>query len=319
VTDASYVARINRVIDYIDAHLGDRLDLATLAGVARISAWHFHRVFQAIAGETPGNWVRRRRLEVAAIRLGATPPAAVLQIALEVGFQSAEVFTRAFRAQFGVTPTAWRRGAAGDWAERRKLELSKIHQADRKDHQAARAAFRQTASVWPQAAAAGRAEGAMPIELKTLPSARVAYLRYVGAYGSSGITRTWQRFAAWCATRDMMPPRRRMFGICHDSPDLTAPERCRYDVCVEIDEGFVPDRPEIGVQHIQAGRYACTRFEGRATDIHAAWMQVFAAWLPQSHYEADDRPAFELYDEEFALDVESARFRCQLCLPVTAI
>ena len=84
VRDASYVARINRVVDYIDAHLADRLDLATLAGVAHISAWHFHRVFQAITGETPGSWVRRRRLDVAAMRLGASPSTAVLRIALEV-------------------------------------------------------------------------------------------------------------------------------------------------------------------------------------------------------------------------------------------
>lgn len=310
--------RINRVVDYIDAHLAERLDLSTLAGIAHISDWHFHRLFQAITGETPGNWVRRRRLETAALRLGASPAAPVLRIALEVGFQSAEVFTRAFRAHFGVTPTAWRRGAAGDWAERRKLELSKIHQADRKDHQAAWSAFRQDPSVWPQPVSAVRSEDAMSIELRTLPATRVAYLRYVGAYGSSGITRTWQRFGAFCSARDLLPPRRRMFGICHDSPDLTAPDRCRYDVCVEIDDSFTPDGPAIGVQLVQGGRYACARFEGRATEIHASWMWMLADWLPRSRYELDDRPALELYDEAFGLDVETARFSCQLCLPIDA-
>ena len=156
----------------------------------------------------------------------------------------------------------------------------------------------------------------MSIELKTLPDIRVAYLRYVGPYGSSGLARSWHRFAAWCAARDMLPPRRRMFGICHDSPDLTAPERCRYDTCVEIDEGFSPDRPELGVQQVRGGRYACAHFVGRATEIHEHWMRLFADWLPQSNYEVDDRPAFELYDESFALDVDSARFSCQLCLPI---
>ena len=105
---ADYVARINRVFDYIDEHLADPLDLAKLAAVAFVSPWHFHRVFQALTGETLADRVRRRRVEVAATRLLAQPPAPALTIALDVGFGSPEVFTRAFRAHFGVTPTAWR-------------------------------------------------------------------------------------------------------------------------------------------------------------------------------------------------------------------
>ena len=85
----AYVARINRVIDHIDGHLADPLDLATLAGVAHFSAWHFHRVFQAMTGETLADCVRRRRLEVAAARLLGLPPEPVLAIALDVGFGSA--------------------------------------------------------------------------------------------------------------------------------------------------------------------------------------------------------------------------------------
>jgi AraC family transcriptional regulator len=54
----AYTARINRVLDYVDAHLADKLDLATLARVAYVSEWHFHRLFRALTGETPGDWVR---------------------------------------------------------------------------------------------------------------------------------------------------------------------------------------------------------------------------------------------------------------------
>jgi len=92
----AYIARINRVIDHIDAHLAEPLDLPTLAAVAHFSPWHFHRVFQAVTGETLADRVRRRRLEVAAAKLLASPPATALAIALDVGFGSAEVFTRGF-------------------------------------------------------------------------------------------------------------------------------------------------------------------------------------------------------------------------------
>ena len=52
------------VIEYIDRHLDQDLDLATLAGVAHFSAFHFHRVFRAWTGEVLGDYLRRRRLEM---------------------------------------------------------------------------------------------------------------------------------------------------------------------------------------------------------------------------------------------------------------
>ena len=80
----SYTARINRVMDHIDAHLAETLDLQALAGVARFSPFHFHRVFQALTGETLADRVRRRRLEVSAGRLLTQPNATALRIVLRV-------------------------------------------------------------------------------------------------------------------------------------------------------------------------------------------------------------------------------------------
>src|SRR6478609_8729686 len=146
----AYIARINRVTDHIDSHLAEPLDLARLADVANFSAWHFHRVFQAMTGETLADRVRRRRLEVTAARLLFVPPEPVLAIALDVGFGSAAVFTRSFSAHFGVTPTAWRRGAFRAWAESRRIQLGKIHHADRNRHQAVAEAFLHDEGSWPK-------------------------------------------------------------------------------------------------------------------------------------------------------------------------
>ena len=70
----AYIARINRVLDHIRAHLGDTLDLQTLADVAHFSPWHFHRVFQAMTGETLADCVRRLRLEAAGGHYVPTAP-----------------------------------------------------------------------------------------------------------------------------------------------------------------------------------------------------------------------------------------------------
>jgi len=313
----AYIARINRVIDHIDAHLAEPLDLPTLAAVAHFSPWHFHRVFQAVTGETLADRVRRRRLEVAAAKLLASPPATALAIALDVGFGSAEVFTRAFKAYFGVTPSNWRRGGYRDWMQRHRAALGKIHQAHRNADQAVAAAFQDDVSAWPASHASHPRGTNMTVELKTLPDTRVAYMRHVGPYGDPAIGRMWQRFEAWSRSSGVFSQQPAAFGIGHDSPDLTAPEKCRYDACVEVDRGF-QGQGEVGVQTIPGGLFACTPFHGTGATIHGAWMRLYGEWLPDSSYQADDRPSIEAYGHEMSVDPQTGAFSCQLCLPVRA-
>jgi AraC family transcriptional regulator len=88
---------MHRVVEYIDRQLDQPLDLDTLAEVAHFSSFHFHRLFSAWMGETLGDYLRRRRVEVAAMRLAAQPRSTVLNIAAFVGdFGSMKRFTRAF-------------------------------------------------------------------------------------------------------------------------------------------------------------------------------------------------------------------------------
>lgn len=61
-----YRARLNRAIEYIDEHIGDKLDLETVAGIAAFSKYHFHRVFSSMVGEPLGAYIQRLRLEKAA-------------------------------------------------------------------------------------------------------------------------------------------------------------------------------------------------------------------------------------------------------------
>jgi AraC family transcriptional regulator len=251
------------------------------------------------------------------MRLLAARRQSILKIALEVGFKSPEVFTRAFVTHFGVTPSAWRRGAAAAWHKQRHSEWSRIRQEDRKQHQEAKAEWLQHPDAWPRPTVAAPKGSAMNVAIKTIESTRVAYLRYVGAYGTAGLTRTWQRFSDWCGARGLLNPGAARYGVARDMPELTAPDRCRYDACIEVGAAFQPDpNDEIGVQHIRGGTYACVDFFGTGIDIHEAWGRLFTNWLPGSAFEVDDRPALETYGEDSSLEPETGRFRCQLCLPV---
>jgi AraC family transcriptional regulator len=313
---AAYTARINRVDDHIDAHLADPLDLATLAEVAHFSPWHFHRVFQAFTGETLADRVRRRRLEAAALRLMARPPPSALAVALDVGFGSAAVFTRAFKAHFGVTPTAWRDGGWRDWAARRRGELRKIHQADRNPDQALDALFRDDADSRRERR---RSPGAaMNVTIKTIPDTRVAYMRHTGPYGSPRIGRLWQRFEAWCRAQGLLDGTHALYGISQDSPDLTPPDKLRYDACIAVDAAFRP-AAEVGAQTLRGGPFAGTSFRGTGAEIHGAWMRLYGEWLPASGWQADERPALELYGTAIELDAATGVFACELALPVRAL
>lgn len=108
-TPASSVARVTRAVRMIDLHDDGELPLRTLAQRSGLSPYHFLRVFQQVTGVTPHQYVRRARLRKAAVRL-ASEQGKVLDIALDCGFGDVSNFNRSFRAEFGVSPRAYRAG-----------------------------------------------------------------------------------------------------------------------------------------------------------------------------------------------------------------
>ena len=103
-----YIHPINRAIDYIEANLAQELDLSAVAAAAGYSPFHLSRLFRAMTGETPGGYIRKRRLSEAARQL-VTSNRRILDIALDQHFGSQAAFTRAFRAAFGISPGAYRK------------------------------------------------------------------------------------------------------------------------------------------------------------------------------------------------------------------
>jgi AraC-like DNA-binding protein len=105
--DASSMSRVTRVVRMIDREPGLPHDLSSLAKIARLSPYHFLRTFEGLTGTTPHQYLIRMRLCRAAIRL-RTEPTRILDIALDSGFGDVSNFNRTFRAEFGVSPRAYR-------------------------------------------------------------------------------------------------------------------------------------------------------------------------------------------------------------------
>lgn len=104
-----WIAGIQKAIDYMENHLMEEIDYEMVAKEAYSSAFHFQRVFGIMCGITLGDYVRMRRLSLAAAELINTDEK-VIDIALKYGYDTPESFTRAFSRFHGITPTEARRG-----------------------------------------------------------------------------------------------------------------------------------------------------------------------------------------------------------------
>ena len=297
-----YIDRMHRVTEHIDMHLDQFLDLESLAEVAHFSPFHFHRLFSALMGETLGAYLRRRRCEVAATRLLAQPKLSVLQIALGVGFGSAEAFTHAFAARFGCSPTTWRL--------RQTAERAAVGNPDQTNGKPDQAEGRQTRN---NDVPKMQAETPMKVEIVERKTTPIAYLRHVGPYGEP-IGIFWQaQVYPWMATNGLIGQPR--YGISHDDPTVTAQEHCRYDAgCELLDNALVGGNAHRTT--IPGGKYAALSFKGVVADFQPAWDKLLRDWLPSSGLQLDNRPMFEYYPSDSTYDPATGVLECKLCVPV---
>ncbi len=103
----SYLTKIERGVIFIESRLKEKCRLKDIAAAACMSPFHFHRIFTALTGETPGDYIRSRRLTEASIQLSESETR-IIDIAFDWGYESQEAFSRAFKKQFEETPSKFR-------------------------------------------------------------------------------------------------------------------------------------------------------------------------------------------------------------------
>jgi AraC family transcriptional regulator len=99
--------RIKRAVDYIDAHLGQPITLGKMAEATGLTRMHFAAQFRAATGIRPHEYLLRKRIERARDLL-LTSNASLVEVALNVGFQTQAHFTTVFKRFVGETPHRWR-------------------------------------------------------------------------------------------------------------------------------------------------------------------------------------------------------------------
>ena len=97
------ILAVQKMQDYIEAHLTEEISLAALAKVCCLSPWYGHRLFREHTGIAPAEYIRRMRLAKSALRL-KTEHVKIIDVAFDLGFSSVDGYTRAFRKEFGINP-----------------------------------------------------------------------------------------------------------------------------------------------------------------------------------------------------------------------
>ncbi|MEO8601910.1 MAG: GyrI-like domain-containing protein [bacterium] len=282
------LARVQRAIDLVETRLADgELPLEQMAGAAAFSPWHFHSVFAALTGETPAAYVRKRRLSEICRRLLETDTALV-DVALDMGFESQATFTRAFTRHVGTSPGRYRRQRLLSPAHRyAPLDLAQL--------------------------AARHTRGTMQPRI-----ARKTAFHVIGLAGrftpatQTQIPALWGRFVPLL---ERVPQRRDMhtLGLCVDADPGGEEAGFTYVAGVEVERlDQVPDG--LMALTVPTNTYAVFTHSGHISRLSDTVRQIWGRWLPASPYRHIAAPDFEWYDERW--DPQSGEGDVDIYVPI---
>lgn len=274
-TTASYLERVNRAIDHIVRHLSEPLRLPELSRVARLSPFHFHRVFHALIGETPAEFVRRLRLEMALGLMANARPPSLTSIALKSGFASSSDFTRSFKQRFGVPPSAF------------DVKTWRLAHAEKLESIVANAVGPEGLKRLPPRSNPDQ----FRVKICELPVRTVAYIRVDRPYQGDRVIRACHRLMEWADRHGL--GQGQWLGYQWDNPEITSLDDCRYYVAL-VAESFTP-KGEIGRFEFPPMVVADIEIRG-GLDLELRALQwLYGNWLPRSGYLPDDQPGFEAW------------------------
>jgi AraC family transcriptional regulator len=252
----------------VESNLDREYNLESLARQYGYSPFHFHRFFSSAVGETPKKHVDRLRLERAAYRLAITSES-VLGIAISVGFNNHETFSRAFKRAFGYTPRDYRQACRVAQAER--LERNREFQGD----------------------------GCLLLEVQfvSLPAMTLLAIRRHGAYADCPVPFQpgdlfWNQLADW-SKRNGVSHRQLALAISYDDPTVTPSALQRLDACIPVDVDVAAAGP-IRRLEFAGGRYGGIEHAGPLATIDQAYRNLADGIRRSDRYDFDVGPPVQI-------------------------
>jgi AraC family transcriptional regulator len=297
-----YFQRINRVVDYIDAHLDEEHSLENLSQVAHFSPFHFHRIFRVLTGETINAYVKRIRLQRAGSMLISDYLRPVSEVSALCGFNSTAVFCRAFKAHYGRS--------TGEFRSYHLEQDSKNGQAERNNGQSTGESTMYFSDEFLNLNRNTNME--TNIAVKEMPAMDLIYCRHTGQFDQIG--GAYEKLFKWAGPRGLLRfPETKTLTVYHDDPKVVDIEKMRQSACITVDEDAKPEG-EFGKMHLPGGKCVVGSFKVKPRQFGEAWDAV-CRWLTDSGYQPSDGYPYEYYPEEHEPGPDPT-FTVDICVPV---
>lgn len=271
-----YTERIHQAIDYISEHISEEINLEKLASVACFSPFHFHRIFSAITGETPREYIERIKLEQAANLLFVLKNKTIEDIAFCCGFKSLSSFSRAFKKFYGVPPVKF--------LEKHRHDFHSLNVAPelrtRKENPA----------------------DLSLVHIKKIPAFHLIYAQTIEGY-RTGIPKAWAKVSDYARVHNLWNDPPCLIGLPYNNPGITPYEKCRYRACIPVNENITIGKGDVKLLNLEPATCAVYHFKGRREDITAAYAFLYGYWLIQSGYIPDEKPLIEIYPIEIVYNL----------------
>jgi AraC family transcriptional regulator len=266
---------IERALRFIGEHLEQPISVVDVAHAAHLSEFHLHRVFHVEVGESIGRFITRRRLELAALRLAYEPDHSISEIALGAGYSSSANFGKAFASYFGCSPAHVRSPELGMPAAIGKLMSQygkgfnpqalytlppELHEDERK----------REAARWDAC-----------VRYEDSPGLDFACLASPSGYDFESLRAIWMDMLEHARQLGLAEHGVDAWGVALDSPQLTAPELCRYHACVPYPEHAALPAPLFRGRMLP-GRYAVFSYAGPVDGVADAYRSIYSCWFAES-------------------------------------
>ena len=287
----NWIQGIQRAIDYVEANITQEVDFEEAARQAYASSFHFQRVFGILCGFSLGDYIRMRRLSLAAEEL-SRGDAKIIDVAMKYGYDTPESFSRAFSRFHGISPSEAKRGGNVRTFTPLSVKLT-LTGGSKMDY---RIEKRDAFQVVCKRKRVGKPQS---------------------ANATPDITAMWQEFGAdgtmgrLIACLPENPIMKGLLGICFSS-ELDA-KQFPYGIGVEYDGRKVDDDLEIVT--IPANTYAVFTSKGKMPDAFIeTYHRIVTEFFPQSsRYEYAENVEFEVYSSQNTTD---PNYRCEIWIAV---
>ncbi|MFD1038384.1 AraC family transcriptional regulator [Virgibacillus byunsanensis] len=284
----TWVESLQKAIDYMEEHLLDDMSMERIAKQANFSVFHFQRTFSVLTEMSVGEYLRRRRLTLAAHELTRTN-AKIIDLAYKYGYDTPEAFSKAFRRQHGVSPS-----------EARKY-MGKLKSYNRLGLQV------NLKGVEPMQYKVVEREGFQVVGVKREFS-------LLNEENLKGIPKMWedvhQDGTANVLTKLDNGQLKGLLGVCVDQSG-TKSKHIEYWIATAHD-GTTPDG--LTGLEIPASKWAIFEVHGPMPDaIQKMWKKIFSEWFPSSGYELAVTPELEVYTDD---NSSSPDYYSEIWIPV---